>query len=142
MDTGRPDAPPYSGEPPLIVVDGECVLCTRWAGFILRHDRQARLRLAVTQSPLGRALYAHYRLDPDETNLLVRGGRAYVRSDAVLGVLAVLGPPWSLAPAARVLPRSWRDHAYGWLARNRFRLFGRRDVCLVPDASVAHRFLA
>ena len=140
----RADAsvPSFADDRALLLVDGTCVLCSAWAAFVIRHDPRARIRLATAQSPLGRALYGHYRLDADATNLLLAGGRAYAKSEAVLGALETMGPPWSAFAAGRLLPRSWRDKAYDLLARNRFRLFGRREVCLVPSPSTADRFLA
>ena len=137
-----PAVPRFADDRALLLVDGDCVLCSGWADFVLRRDRRARLRLAVTQSALGRAIYAHYGLDPDATNLLLGDGRAYAKSEAMIGVLRLLPLPWSAGVAFRVLPRSWRDAAYDRLARNRFRLFGRRHVCLAPSPADADRFLA
>ena len=137
-----PAVPRFDDARPLLLVDGDCVLCSRWAAFVLRRDRRRRLRLAVTQSPLGRALYAHYGLDPDATNLLLVDGRPYIRSDAVIGVLRLMGAPWSAAGLGRLAPRPLRDGAYDLVARNRIRLFGRRSVCLAPSPETADRFLA
>jgi predicted DCC family thiol-disulfide oxidoreductase YuxK len=125
-----------------MVFDGDCVVCSAGARFVLRHDRKARHRLAVTQSPLGRALYAHYGLDPDRTNLLVMDGRAHTGSEAVLGVVRNLGPPWSGLWLARLIPRGLREALYRRFARNRYRWFGRRDVCMVPPPGAAERFLS
>ncbi len=136
-----PRVPPFPDDRPLLLFDGECVLCSGWARFVLKHDK-GRIRLSVTQSSLGRALYAHYRLDPDETNLFLTNGRAFARSDAVLQVLSALGPPWSAATVMSILPRPLRDAAYGVLARNRFRVFGRRETCMIPPPGHAGRFLA
>ena len=126
----------------MILFDGECVFCSDGAAFLLRHDRDRRHRLAVTQSPLGRALYAHYGLDADTTNLLIADGRAFARSDAVIGVARSLGRPWSWLAAGRLLPRPLRDAAYDLLARNRIRWFGRRQTCMTPPAGAADRFLS
>lgn len=134
--------PCFPDDRALIVVDGHCALCSRWAGFIRRHDRRRRLRVTVTQDALGRALYAHYGLDPDQTNLLVARGTAFTRSDAVLGVLEQMGWPWTAVAVMRVLPRRLRDRLYDRLARNRFRVFGRTESCLRAAPEDADRFLA
>ena len=64
---------PTIGSHSLLIVDGECVMCTAWARFILRFDRRKRIRLAATQSSIGAALYRQHGHNPDGTNLLIRG---------------------------------------------------------------------
>jgi predicted DCC family thiol-disulfide oxidoreductase YuxK len=113
----------------LFVFDGECVLCSGGARFLLRHDRKRRLQVAAAQSSLGRALYAHYGLDPVRTNLLVVGGRPYTEAEAVLRIAIFLGFPWSLASAARLLPPPLRTAIYQYVARRRIAWFGRTTVC-------------
>ena len=141
----RSDAavPGFPDDRALIVFDGACVLCSGSAQFVLRHDRHGRFRVAAAQSPLGAALYRHYGLNADtyETNLLIRDGRPWLKSEAVLRIAEALGFPWSLAAAARVLPLRLRDRLYDMLARNRFRLLGRREVCLLGQPG-DDRFLA
>ncbi|NOT70861.1 MAG: thiol-disulfide oxidoreductase DCC family protein [Hyphomicrobium sp.] len=142
----RQDAavPRFADDKPVIIFDGHCVLCSGWAMFVVRHDRQARFRLLPAQSPLGSALYQHFGLDPVdyETNILIADGRAWVKSEGSIRMFEGLGFPWSLAAAFRILPLGVRDRGYELLARNRFRIFGRRDVCFAPDASIKDRFLA
>jgi predicted DCC family thiol-disulfide oxidoreductase YuxK len=135
--------PPFPDDHPIIVFDGFCVLCSGWAEFILRHDRDERFRLVPAQSALGRALYVHYGLDPQdyETNILIEGGRAYFKSEACIRMLENLGFPWKLAAALRVLPVSPRDRLYGWIARHRLRLFGTRQSCYVASPQHRTRFL-
>lgn len=128
---------------PVIVFDGVCALCSRWVGFLLRFDRQGRYRFAAMQGANGRALLATHGLDPDDplSFLLVEQGRAYTDSDAILRVLAGLGGLWRLATIARWLPRAARDRSYRWLARNRYRWFGRHDACYLPAPEQQGRFL-
>jgi predicted DCC family thiol-disulfide oxidoreductase YuxK len=78
--------------------------------------------------------------DPDSL-ILVEGERALRDSDAVLAIYDGLGWPWRLVALGRIVPRFLRDPAYRWVARNRYRLFGRRETCWRPDPSVAERFL-
>jgi predicted DCC family thiol-disulfide oxidoreductase YuxK len=125
------------------VFDGHCVLCSAWASFILRHDRNATYRLLPAQSPTGQALYVHYGLDPQnlETYILIQKGVAWFKSDAAIRMTQGLGFPWSFAAILRMVPRAWRDRLYRWVARNRFRLFGRRATCYVPRPRFQDRFL-
>jgi predicted DCC family thiol-disulfide oxidoreductase YuxK len=140
-DTG---VPPFPDDHPVIVFDGFCVLCSGWAEFILRHDNDERFRLLPAQSALGRALYGHYGLDPQdyETNILIEGGTAYLKSEACIRMLEGLGWPWRLAGVLRMLPLALRDRLYGMLARNRLKLFGTRETCYVASAQERARFLA
>ena len=110
---------------------------------MLRHDRRARYRLLPAQTTLGRAIYVHYGLDPVdyETNLLLDGGRLYVKSDGTIRMFEGLGAPWSWLAALRLLPLGWRDALYGIMARNRLKWFGRREACYLGEPGWSDRFL-
>jgi predicted DCC family thiol-disulfide oxidoreductase YuxK len=141
----RSDAavPPFPDDKPIIVFDGRCVLCSRWAQFVMRHDRDKRFRLLAAQTPLGTAIYAHYGLDPVdyETNVLLEDGRAWLKSEGTIRMFERLGFPWSAAAVLRVLPRAWRDKLYDVVARNRLEWFGSRETCFVPAPGDADRFI-
>jgi predicted DCC family thiol-disulfide oxidoreductase YuxK len=128
---------------PVIVFDGVCVLCSGWVRFLLRHDRRACYRFAAMQAASGRHLLAANGLDPDDpvSFLLVENGRAWRDTDAIVRVVAGLAGPWQLVHALRAVPRPLRDRAYRWLARNRYRWFGRHDSCVLPPEGHADRFL-
>lgn len=133
-----------STEGPIVVFDGVCVLCNGWVRFLLRHDRRRRFRFAAMQSETGRALLSAHGLDPDDpaSFLLVNSDAASTDTQAIAGVLAALGLPWSIAAfALRLTPSRLRDAAYRHLARNRYRWFGRRDACVLPPPSERARFL-
>ena len=136
--------PAFPDDRPIIVFDGFCALCSGWARFVLRHDRRGVFRLLPAQTPLGRALYLHYGLDPDhyETNVLVEEGRAWFKSEGSIRMFERLGRPWSWAAAMRLLPLGARDRLYELVARNRLRWFGRRETCLLSASGYADRFLA
>ncbi len=135
--------PAFDDDRPIVVFDGYCALCSGWAKFVLKHDREARYRLLLAQSELGRALYVHYGLDPQdyETNILLADGRAWFRSEGSIRMAEGLGFPWSLARIFRVFPRRVRDALYLIVARHRFSLFGRRESCYLPDEESRKRFL-
>ncbi|HMK80906.1 MAG TPA: DCC1-like thiol-disulfide oxidoreductase family protein [Xanthobacteraceae bacterium] len=139
-----PVVPRFADDKPVIVFDGLCALCSGSAAFVLRHDAAGSFRLLAAQSPLGRALYAHYGLDPVdyETMILIADGVAYLKSEAAIRIARELGAPWSLAQVFRVVPRARRDAVYAWVARHRIRWFGARTSCYRPDAKFAGRFLA
>ncbi len=138
-----PTVPAFADDRPIIIFDGKCVLCSGFVRFVLRHDRAGRFRFIAAQSALGTALYRHYGLNPVdyETNLLLEDGRVLVKSTGSIQMLRHLGLPWSLVAAARLLPLKVRDALYDFVARHRLQWFGAREVCLVPDAVNADRFL-
>lgn len=125
----------------IIVFDAECLLCSANAQFVLRHDRAARFMLASMQSDAGIALYRKFGIDPadPDTMILVEGDRVRRDSEAVLAIWAGLGWPWRAAALLRLVPRALRDPVYRCIARNRYRLFGRRDRCWLPDPSFRDR---
>lgn len=129
---------------PIIVFDARCVLCSANAQFVLRHDRRGHFRLASMQGAVGAALYRRLGIDPDnpESLIVVERAQLYRDSDAILAIYSGLGGPWRvLAGAGRLMPRMLRDPMYRWIARHRYRLFGRRDVCWVPSPEYAERVL-
>jgi len=139
-----PHVPKFPDELPIVIFDGMCVLCSGSATFVLRHDRRQRFRLLTAQSALGHALYVHYGLDPQDykTMILIADGIAYFKSEAGIRIAESLGLPWSLAAACRILPRRLRDRLYGGIARNRYRIFGRRQHCYLASEADRARFLA
>lgn len=129
---------------PVIVFDGVCVLCSRWVDFILRHDIAGRFQLAAMQGSHGRNLLARHGLSPNDpaSLLLVQDNRGYTDTDAIIRVLQALGAGWRLlGTLLKLVPPRIRDSLYRWLARNRYRLFGQRTQCRVPDPGQAWRFL-
>jgi predicted DCC family thiol-disulfide oxidoreductase YuxK len=128
----------------ILVFDGVCVLCSHWVGFVLRHDRRGLYRFAAMQTATGRKLLGEHGMDPDDPTslLLLEQGRGYTDTDAIVRVLSSFGGLWKIASALMaIVPRFARDRLYRWVARNRYRLFGTHDVCIVPSAHSADRFL-
>jgi predicted DCC family thiol-disulfide oxidoreductase YuxK len=130
-------------EHPIILYDGVCVLCSRVVHFVIRHDRAARFRFASVQSEPGQRLLARHGLPPDgwDSFVLVEGGAAHLKSTAFLRIVTRLSGPWPVLALGRLLPAALRDRLYDLIARNRYRLFGRREICLVPTPEIRARFL-
>ena len=126
----------------LILFDGVCVFCSSWVRFVLRHDRDRRFAFLPIQSERGRALAVRLGIDPDapKTNAVLLDGQIWLRSDAALNVLGAM-PSTRWLAGLRVLPRPLRDAAYGLIARNRYRIFGRSETCMVPSPEDRARFL-
>lgn len=131
------------GAHPVIVFDAMCVLCSANARFVLRHDRRGHFRLASMQGAVGTELYRRFGIDPadPDTLIVVSGDQALRDSDAILAIWSGLGWPWRAAALFGVVPRRMRDPLYRWVARHRYRLFGRRETCWLPAPGQRDRIL-
>ncbi len=127
----------------LIVFDGECVLCSGFFRFIVKHDRAERFSFAIAQVPLGQELYAALDLPTDdfETNLIIVDGIIYRKGPAFAAAMSALGWPWRALGVLRYVPRVISEPVYNRIARNRYRIFGRHDTCLMPTPELRGRFL-
>lgn len=126
-----------------MLFDGVCNLCNGSVQFIVRHDPAGRFRFASLQSEAGQALLRRHGMDPGDlfSVILVEDGRVYSRSDAALRIARGLSGGWRAAGALRVVPRPLRDLVYGWVARNRYRWFGKQEACMIPTPELRARFL-
>ncbi|MGV7122115.1 thiol-disulfide oxidoreductase DCC family protein [Sphingopyxis sp. 550A] len=128
---------------PIILFDAECFLCSANARFVLRHDSRKLFTLASIQGAAGAAIAGTHGLDPrDPTSLLVVDGTAVRRdSEAILFIYENLDWPWRMAAIFRLVPSSLRDPLYRWVARNRYRLFGKHATCWVAPPEYRSRIL-
>ncbi len=135
--------PPPAVEGPLILFDGVCVMCSRFVAFVIKRDPQARFRFVAAQTPLGQSLLSRLGLSTTdfESNVLIEDGRAWFKSGAFFAILRHLPRPWSWLAILRLVPLALTDRVYNIIADNRYRLFGRRDSCLVPTPDIRRRFL-
>ncbi len=135
MDTGV--------ENPVVLFDGECNLCDGTVQFIIRNDRKERFRFAALQSKAGQ------RLAPDDTDaegelksiVLVEKGRLYRESTAALRIARGMDGLWPLLYAFIIIPPFIRNAIYKFIAQNRYKWFGKKDVCLIPTGNLRARFL-
>lgn len=127
----------------LIAFDGICVLCNGFVRFLIRRDPEARLRFTTNQSETGAALFAEAGQDARAPTsvILVDGQARYFESDAALRAIAALGGGWRLVSFFRIVPRVLRDTVYRFVARNRYRWFGKLDSCPLPPAEWRERFV-
>ena len=136
-----PAVPGFDEGKPLFVFDEVCVLCSGGAAFIMRRDREGRVNMASAQSPLGSALYRHYGLAMDDTYLFLQGGRAFTKSAGYLELFSALGGWWRLLKASRVVPERLRDWLYDRIAANRYRWFGKTQMCALLSEEQNRRLL-
>lgn len=124
-------------------MDGDCALCTFGARMIARFDRRGVVRICPVQTPLGQAVLRHYGVAPGdpETWLFVDRGRAWDGMDAMLHAGWRLGGLGLLMQPLWLVPPVLRRWLYRRIARNRYALFGRRDMCAVSDARLRSRLI-
>jgi len=129
---------------PLVLFDGVCNLCNASINFIIDRDTKGLFRFASLQSDLGFSLRKAFDLVEPEMDsvVLIMGGRAYTHSDAALTIAKHLDGAWSLLFGFIVFPRFLRDGVYRFIARNRYRWFGKSESCRVPTPELRARFLS
>lgn len=127
----------------IVLFDAECVLCSANAQFILKHDKISRFYLASMQGAVGAALFRRHGLNPSDPTSILVIEEAGVRkdSDAVIAIYEGLGFPWRLVSLLRLAPAFLRDPVYRFVARHRYRVFGKRATCWVPADRYRSRML-
>jgi len=126
----------------VILFDGVCVFCSRWIRFVATRDVDKRFRFTPIQSAYGTRLAQTFGIDPEDpdTNAVIHGGKAHLKSDGALTVLSNL-PGWGWTRVLLAVPKPLRDVVYGLVARNRYRIFGKYETCFVPDAEMRARVM-
>lgn len=132
-------------EPVVVLFDGECNLCNGLVQFLIRHDQDGkRFRFAAQQSEAGQAMLKGNSLPADllETIVVVANGKLLTHSSAALELARSMPAPWPIFYAGIIIPRPLRDALYRLVAKNRYKLFGKRDSCMIPTPELKARFLA
>jgi predicted DCC family thiol-disulfide oxidoreductase YuxK len=138
---GRPG---FDGASGLIVFDHECVFCSSFARFVHQRDRRGLFRFTPAQGAFGQALYARYGLDTKNfsTNLVIVDGRLFTKLDGFATVMRTFDRPWRWLSAIGLLPPALAEPLYDGVARNRYRIFGRYDTCMVPSPEFRARMVS
>lgn len=128
---------------PIIIFDGVCNLCEYSVRFIVKNDRQARFKFVSAQSERGKVLQRLYGVDTlqDGTVILLKNGQVYVKSDAAVEIAKDLDGLWRFLHVFKFIPKPVRDFIYSIISKNRYRWFGNKNECLLPDNNIKERFL-
>lgn len=128
---------------PILLFDGVCNLCNASVQWVIRRDPQGIFRFAPLQSETGQSLLRQSGLSSEhfDTVVLVDGDRIFTRSDAALEIARRLGGLWSLLAVFRWVPRPVRNAVYDWIARHRYRWFGKTEACMIPRPEWKKRFV-
>ena len=128
----------------IILFDGVCNLCDGAIQFIIKHDKKDIFRYASLQSEIGRKLVAERGIDPEEIDsiMLIEPGVAYYRkSTAALEISRDLSGGYSLLKNFLFVPEIMRDGIYDFIARNRYKWFGKKEHCMIPTPELKAKFL-
>ena len=127
---------------PIIFFDGKCGLCNNFLDFVMRYDRGSRFLFAALQGNTAReSLNTESINSPPDSIVLLQKREIYRGSTAVLKIISDLNGLWKLARLFLFIPSSLRDSVYFFIARNRYRWFGKRDTCRLPSAEERAKFL-
>jgi predicted DCC family thiol-disulfide oxidoreductase YuxK len=128
----------------IVLFDGVCNFCNGSVNFIIEHDGAGYFKFAPLQSDAGKELLDKFGINTDETDsiILVEDEKAYMYSTAALRIARKLSGMWSWLYVLRVAPRFIRDFFYKLFAKYRYRLFGKKEVCMMPTPEIRQRFLA
>ena len=124
-----------NSEDRIIVFDGICHVCTGGVRLLRRLRVEPPFQFIPMQSAVGKALLVEYGINPEDpvTFLVLDQGLRFTESDASIHVIEAAGGLWRMIHIVRLVPRRWRDALYRLLARNRYRWFGRRSACYLPQ---------
>jgi len=131
-----------SGEK-ILLFDGICNLCSGIVFFVIKRNSRGNIRFASLQSEKAGQYLAKFKLDPDKikTFVLIEYESFYLKSDAALRLFKGLDGFWSVLYIFILLPKSLRDLIYDIVAGNRYRLFGKKEKCMVPTPDIRNRFI-
>jgi predicted DCC family thiol-disulfide oxidoreductase YuxK len=130
-------------EHPIILFDGVCNFCNGAINFVLKQDKKGIFRFAPLQSEAGQKLLQQYNLSTKEFDsfVLIDNGKVYQKSAASLRVMNKLPWYWKEAQVLRIIPTAFRDAIYDFIAKNRYKWFGKKDQCMLPAPGIRSRFL-
>lgn len=127
----------------IVPFDGVCNFCNASVNFVIDRDKAGYFKFAPLQSELGEKLVTKHGIDTTKTDsiIVIDGERAYTHSSAALRIARKLDGPWSWSYAFMIVPKPIRDFFYRLFAKNRYRLFGKQDACMMPTPDIRARFL-
>ena len=127
----------------IVLFDGICNFCDSSINRIIRHDKKNRFRFAPLQSETGKKLAKQYFIDTEKTDsiILIENNKAYTKSTAILRISKHLNTLYPLMYGFMIIPAFIRNFIYDFIARNRYRWFGKKDSCMIPTAEVRSKFI-
>lgn len=126
----------------VVLFDGICNLCNGFVNFIIERDKKKRFVFGTLQERNVQDILKIMKIeDGMQSVIYIESGKTYTESTAALRILKKLGGIWSLAFVLIVFPKFIRDGVYRWIAKNRYKFFGKRNECRMPEPSIEDRFI-
>ena len=139
---GSPHSLASNIDHPIILFDGVCNLCNNSVQFVIRRDQQRKFRFASLQSNVGQHYLQRFGVKPDVYSIiLIQDGRVFDRSSAALEIAKNLSGAWPAFYTLKIIPKFLRDIVYDFIARRRYKWFGKKDECMIPTPDLKDRFL-
>jgi predicted DCC family thiol-disulfide oxidoreductase YuxK len=128
---------------PVLLFDGVCNMCNALVIFVIKRDKEAKFKFASLQSEIGQNLLKEHHLPSDhyDSFYYIHNGKLFSKSTAGLKVLKGLGGPWKFLYPFIIVPKRVRDSIYTFIAKNRYKWFGKKDQCMLPTPEMQKRFL-
>jgi predicted DCC family thiol-disulfide oxidoreductase YuxK len=128
----------------IILFDGVCNLCNTAVDFIIKRDKHARFKFGALQDNASKEILEQYSINKEylESLILIQDGKVYYKSTAALEIAKSLKGLWPLFYPLILIPEFVRNPIYDWIARNRYRWFGKKEICRIPTAEEQSRFLS
>ncbi len=128
---------------PVILFDGVCNFCNGAINFVMKQDRKGVFRFAPLQSEAGQKLLEQHDLSTKDFDsfVLIDEGKVYKKSSASLKVMSYLPWPWKPAQIFWIIPTPFRNAIYDFVAKNRYKWFGKKEECMIPTPELRKRFL-
>jgi predicted DCC family thiol-disulfide oxidoreductase YuxK len=127
----------------IVLFDGVCNLCSTSVQFIIRHNKHADIKFTSLQSEFGQSMLSRFQLSSEvKTIVFIKGGKAFLRSDAALEVCKELNGFYPFFRFFKIIPTSIRDWVYNLIAKNRYQWFGKKDQCWIPTPELRNRFIS
>ena len=128
----------------IILFDGVCNLCNSSVQYVIKRDKGNVYRFAALQSEIGKKLVEERGIDTSQIDsiILIEPGVAYyTKSTAALKIAQSFGGVWQLASVFEWIPEKIRDWVYDYIAKNRYKWYGRKDACMIPTPELKSKFL-
>ena len=128
----------------IILFDGVCNLCDATVQFIIKHDKKDVFRFVALQSDLGQEIIDYIGIDTSKTDsiILYEPGRAYFyKSEATIKIAAEIGGIYSILRLFSILPAGLSNGVYDFVARNRYKWYGKKAECMIPTPEMKAKFL-
>ncbi|AWI26437.1 thiol-disulfide oxidoreductase DCC family protein [Flavobacterium pallidum] len=131
-------------EKKIILFDGICNLCDSMVQYVIRHDKRDIFRFVALQSDLGKEILAHIGIDTkhiDSVVLYEPGKAYYYKSSAAIEIVKEFGGLFHLGTIFKIIPGTLRNIVYDYIAKNRYKWFGKKDACMIPTEELRAKFL-